>query len=187
MILPVRDRPLLDQVDDVVRKVAGLFRAHGFEMLGRGLADVLGLRRVGDTNRLGVGGGMEWADVEIFARLARLPGYAPRTVHAIGNAFGFSTLCLSQFFPSAGIDVIDAGVEGANNREGIQLTRKIAESISANVSVYLGRSPQQTRKSTRVSGYQLMFIDGMHNPTQIEADFFGELPYLRLPGNYHDA
>ncbi len=47
-------------------------------------------------------------------------------INRIYEEFGYSAFCLAEIFQNAIIDVIDAEIEGEDNRLGSELTRQIA-------------------------------------------------------------
>jgi len=82
------------------------------------------------------------------------------------------------------IDVIDAEIEGEDNRRGSELTRQIADRYYPGVRLTIGFSPKDTPRAVRkqiietAAGYELVFIDGLHTNEQIIKDFEGIAPYL---------
>jgi hypothetical protein len=76
------------------------------------------------------------------------------------------------------VDVIDAEVEGAHNRVGSELTRRIIASDFTNVQLTVGFSPGDLGNAMRLPKYQFAFIDGLHTNEQMLADFRGVIPYL---------
>ena len=122
------------------------------------------------------GGGISVSDALLLAALARV--MSPAGVFIIGNSFGLSTFVLAELFPGAKIDVIDAEVEGAHNRVGSAVTRKIIASHFNNVQLTVGFSPGDVPRAMRLAKYQFAFIDGLHTNEQMLADFRGLLPYL---------
>lgn len=121
------------------------------------------------------GGGVPVTDAFMFLSLARL--YSPRNIFVIGNSFGLSTFILSDAFPSAQIDVIDAEIEGLDVELGSGLTRKIIASDFPNVKLTVGFSPADTPSAMRAKEYDFVFIDGLHTNEQMLLDFNGILPY----------
>lgn len=117
------------------------------------------------------GGGMSISDCLFFVALAKT--YTPASVFVVGNAFGLSTFVLADLFPSATVDVIDAEVEGQDNALGSTLTRTIAAKWFPNVRLTTGFSPQDVKRASRCSSYQLVFIDGLHTNEQMYSDFVG--------------
>jgi len=167
---PVEDGGLLKKTQQVFEQVRGLYVRHGFDFEPFGIGDAIKL-----TN-MTTGGGMEWADVELFLKLRDIQ--SPSSIYGIGNAFGFSTLVLASIFEKASIDIIDAGIEGKDNVAGIDLTNQIALEESLNVKVYKGFSPQDVPASMRSGIYQLAFIDGKHTPGNLRHDFAAILPHM---------
>lgn len=131
---------------------------------------------------LNTGGGFHESDIYLFIRISRL--LPARSIFIIGNAFGYSTFCLAEIFKEAYIDVIDAEVEGEDNKLGSEITRIIAQKYYPNVKLTIGLSPQDTPNAvspqimTQFGGYDLVFIDGLHTDEQIVKDFEGIFPFL---------
>lgn len=144
----------------------------------------LGATIVREKNRdkpLDTGGGFHETDLMLFLKIHDV--FPARSIFIIGNAFGYSTFCLGEIFREASIDVIDAEIEGEDNKVGSNLTRKIAERYYPSVRLSIGFSPEDTPKAVRKEvidsgGYELIFIDGLHTDDQIYKDFNGISPYL---------
>ena len=98
---------------------------------------------------------------------------------AVGNAFGLSTTCLSMIY-GVPVDVIDAEVEGQDNNEGSELTRRIALREGLDISLTIGASPVDTPRALRFpeTGYDLVFLDGFHTDRQLFLDAGAITPYL---------
>ncbi|MCX7973938.1 MAG: hypothetical protein N3B16_05490 [Candidatus Aminicenantes bacterium] len=63
--------------------------------------------------------------------------------------FGYSTFCLSELFKGALIDVIDAEIEGEDNKKGAEITKNIAKKYYPHVKLTIGFSPQDTPRAVR--------------------------------------
>jgi predicted O-methyltransferase YrrM len=124
---------------------------------------------------LETGGGISIADLAFFVGLRHV--FAPARIFVVGNAFGYSAFVLAEIFPDAGIDVIDAGIEGTCNQLGNDVTLAISEEIYKNVRLTIGTSPQDVPNAARFSAYDLIFIDGQHSNDAQRNDFIGLLPY----------
>ena len=81
------------------------------------------------------------------------------------------------------VDVIDAEVEGQDNNEGSELTRRIALREGLDISLTIGASPVDTPRALRFpeTGYDLVFIDRFHTDHQLYLDATGVFPYLLYP------
>lgn len=121
------------------------------------------------------GAGIPFGDVELFVRLAQI--FRPSSIYGVGNAFGFSTLVLSNVFSGALLDIIDAGL-GADGLAGIHLTNEIAAANGLDIHVHHGISPRDVRASQRKRTYELAFIDGNHYPRHLKGDFHAILPNM---------
>jgi len=120
-------------------------------------------------------GGFTISDAFFFMQLQR--SYEAKAIFIVGNSFGLSTFVLSEIYPIALVDAIDAEVEGLEARRGTELTRQIAARYFPNVQVTVGFSPQNIDLARRSAQYDLMFIDGYHSNEQMLLDFNGLLPY----------
>ncbi|NPV82109.1 MAG: class I SAM-dependent methyltransferase [Candidatus Aminicenantes bacterium] len=144
----------------------------------------LGATIIHDKKRnrnLDTGGGFHGTDLMLFLAIRDI--FPARSIFIIGNAFGYSTFCLAEVFGEAKVDVIDAEIEGEDNKVGSNLTRKIAERYYPSVRLTIGFSPEDTPRAVRkevidTGGYELIFIDGLHTNDQIYKDFNGISPYL---------
>jgi len=108
------------------------------------------------------------ADIELFLEIREKINV--KNIYIIGNAFGYSTFVLSNIFPKAKIDVIDAECEGNDNRLGLEITRKIIEKNKLDINLFIGFSPEDVERSMRTNKYELIFIDGLHTKEQIRKD-----------------
>ena len=108
------------------------------------------------------------ADIELFLEIREKVNI--KNIYIIGNAFGYSTFVLSNIFPKAKIDVIDAECEGNDNRLGSEITRKIIENNKLDINLFIGFSPEDVERSMRTNKYELIFIDGLHTKEQIRKD-----------------
>lgn len=152
------------------------YSRHGYTLdLGNPSALFSKLHKDGDY--LSTGGGLPVTDMAMFSTIARAKPDLP-SWFIIGNAFGLSTCLLADLFPNAIIDVIDAEIEGLNNKTGSALTRAIAAESFPNVKLTTGFSPKDLSKATRLDTYSAAFIDGLHTNEQMLADFKGILPLL---------
>lgn len=128
------------------------------------------------------GFGFHDTDIELFLKISEK--LKAKSIFIIGNAFGYSTFILSEIFNDAAVDVIDAEVEGEDNKKGSELTRLIANKYYPNVRLTIGFSPQDLAKAVRpglmqdLRGYELIFVDGLHTDEQQLKDFRGMIPFL---------
>ena len=173
----VPDGPKCDGGLLVLPKVIKGYEDHGFHVdLGNPSRLYATLREQSTGAEQGCGGGISVTDLALFTGLARV--LSPSAIFVIGNAFGYSTFTLAELFPFAIVDAIDAECEGAENARGSELTRRIAASNYPNVSLTIGYSPQDLRRAMRSPSYQLAFVDGLHTPEQMVADYLGLEPFL---------
>src|ERR1700678_962907 len=91
--------------------------------------------------RFDTGGGIGITDVAFLLGLRQV--FNPQNIICIGNASGYGTFCIAEIFENAYIDVMDAEVNGKNNSDGSELTRKISSKYYNNrVSLITGFCPQ---------------------------------------------
>lgn len=149
---------------------SGLFRRH-FQHGSRG--DQLAMSWLFRKGvKLSTGGGIGFAEMFFFSMLC--PVVQPRTIFVVGNAFGLSTILLALLNPDAKVVAIDAGIEGGDNDEGTDLTRRIANEENLAIEVIRGFSPSDVPQAVeRYLGgvLDLVFIDGLHTNAQQKLDF----------------
>lgn len=96
-------------------------------------------------------------------------------------------------FPNAKIVALDAGVEGKDNMQGIELTNHIANEEGFNTIVEYGFSPQNTKEIVEKhfgnEKIDFVFIDGLHTNEQLLKDFYGVLDFCHKETLflYHDV
>src|SRR5580704_2531541 len=115
------------------------------------------------TNGLGI------ALQEIYFLECLFARFRPRSVFAIGNSLGWSTLALALANPDARVLAIDAGTD-RHAREGIHFTNRIAEEEGLPVSVVAGASPgdvAQILRDQEMPPVEFAFIDGYHTVEQV--------------------
>lgn len=168
------------KIEDIVEKVKRAYEEEGFQIR----KDSFGATVLYDKKNkriLQTGCGFHDSDIKLFLIISDI--MPVKSIFIIGNAFGYSTFCLSEIFKYALIDVIDAEVEGEDNKRGSEITRIISKKHYPNVRLTIGFSPQDTPKAIRPEiksqgGYDLVFIDGLHTDEQIIKDFDGIMPFL---------
>lgn len=168
------------KIEDIVEKVKRAYEEEGFSIKKNSLGATV-LYNKKNKRMLQTGGGFHDTDIKLFLTIAE--AMPVKSIFIIGNAFGYSTFCLSEIFKEALIDVIDAEVEGDDNKKGSEITRTIAKKHYPNVRLTIGFSPQDTPKAVHpeikaLGGYDLVFIDGLHTDEQIIKDFDGIVPFL---------
>lgn len=132
------------------------------------------LKKNNQNLELSTGGGIHITEIYFLESLASLhPNIS--NIYIVGNAFGFSTIILSLLFPYAKVVAIDAGIEGEDNMQGIELTNHICEKNKLNASVFYGFSPQNNKtiidQAFPNQKLDLVFIDGLHTNKQLLLDF----------------
>ena len=149
-------------------KVVDAYAQFGYQVLLSN-PDCLPTRLAKDGRLLEVSYAISLTDILVFNWIA---GSAPwRRALVIGNAFGFSTFVIAALCPGCFVDVIDAEVEGRENKVGSDLTRQIAKKFFPGVQLTKGFSPQDLPKACRFDRYDFIFIDGMHTDGQLIKDF----------------
>jgi predicted O-methyltransferase YrrM len=153
-----------------IKKVVKSYNAQGFEV-GLGNPDCL-LTRLSRKGRIvNASAAISISDIQVFQWIADTSPWGRSLV--IGNSFGFSTFIIAGLCPGCYVDVIDAEVEGSENRLGSELTRKIAERDFPGVHLTIGFSPNDLPNACRFNNYDFIFIDGLHTNDQLVADFNG--------------
>ena len=117
-------------------------------------------------------------DEIFFLQCLAEAGLNPSRIFGIGNAFGWSSVLLSLLWPKSRVVIIDAGIEGSDNNEGIFLTNQIAIQEDLNLSVIKGFSPKDVDWiiNKHLGGkIDLVFVDGLHTEYQQKMDFRASL------------
>ena len=154
----------------MIKKVIESYNAQGYEVI-LGNPDCLATRLCKDGRIINASFAISMSDIQVFQWIAGISPWHRALV--IGNSFGFSTFIIAGLCPGCYVDVIDAEVEGSENRLGSELTRKIAESDFSGVCLTIGFSPQDLSKACRFNNYDFIFIDGLHTNEQLVTDFHG--------------
>lgn len=153
-----------------IARVIEAYRAFGYEVL-LGTPDCLPTRLQKDGRIVNASFAISLTDILVFQWIA---GISPwQRAFIIGNSFGFSTFVVASLCPGCFVDVIDAEVEGNENRLGSELTYKIAQHHFPGVCLTIGFSPQELAKACRFNDYEFILIDGLHTDQQLVADFRG--------------
>ena len=162
----------------VLPRLLSLYEGRGFTVStglnplhheGAPLAPFTWLLRDGKpfTNGLGI------ALQEIYFLECLFAEFHPRSMFAIGNSFGFSTIALALLNPQARVVAIDSGFD-QNALEGIALTRTIAEAAGLDVAVAVATSPGDVAATVAAHAAgppEFAFVDGYHSNEQIVTDF----------------
>jgi len=138
--------------------------------------------------KLRTGGGIALGEVYLLEEICA--AVQPKRIFIIGNAFGWSTFAFALARPEAEVVALDAGIEGHDNKAGIELTNQIAGKEGMRVKCVFGFSPQDVPKAvTELSAApDLVFIDGLHTDEQLMLDF--EASHAVAPNAlylYHDV
>jgi predicted O-methyltransferase YrrM len=155
---------------DAIKKVIESYNARGYQVI-LGNPDCLLTRLFKDGRVINASFAVSMSDIQVFKWIADMSPWQHALI--IGNSFGFSTFIIAELCPGCYVDVIDAEVEGSENRLGSELTRKIAERDFPSVRLTIGFSPQDLPKACRFNDYDFIFIDGLHTNEQLIADFNG--------------
>jgi predicted O-methyltransferase YrrM len=153
-----------------IKKVVESYNAQGYQVV-LGNPDCFLTRLRKNERIVDVSAAISMSDIQVFQWIADICPWQRALV--IGNSFGFSTFVIAELCRDCYVDVIDAEVEGSDNRLGSELTRKIAECEFPRVRLTIGFSPQDLFKACRFNDYDLIFIDGLHSNEQLVADFEG--------------
>jgi hypothetical protein len=119
------------------------------------------------TNGLGI------ALQEIYFFECLFSRFRPKSIFAIGNSLGWSTLALGLLNPTARVLAIDAGFD-RHAADGIRLTNQIAEAEGLKVRAVVGLSPRDVPDILRdeaMPPVEFAFVDGYHTADQVHADF----------------
>ena len=137
------------------------------------------------TNGLGI------ALQEIYFLECLFERFHPKSVFAIGNSLGWSSLALALANPEARVLAIDAGTD-RHAQEGIRLTNRIAAEEGLRVSAIAGSSPgdvAQILRDQSMPPIDFAFVDGYHTVEQVVLDF-GAVSQAAAPGCvylFHDV
>lgn len=121
------------------------------------------------TNGLGI------AMQEIYFLECLFERFHPRSIFAIGNSTGWSSLALALLNPQARIVAIDAGFD-RNALAGIEFTNSVAAAERLDLRAVKALSPQDIPSVFReqmTSPIEFAFIDGYHSVEQVVLDFAG--------------
>ena len=119
------------------------------------------------TNGLGI------ALQEIYFLECLFARFHPKTIFAIGNSLGWSTLALALATPEARVLAIDAGTD-RHAEEGIRLTNHIATEEGLPATVVAGSSPRDVARilhDQNMPQIEFAFVDGYHSAEQVVLDF----------------
>jgi hypothetical protein len=144
----------------------GLYPPHFFNFSG-----AAGTVLEKDDIKLLTGGGIGLDEVHFLDDLCE--ALSPQGVFVIGNTFGWSTFAFA-FSQSSKVVALDAGIEGLDNMSGIKLTNYIAQQEKLKVQCVYGRSPDDVKTTilnNMIAPPTLVFIDGLHENTQLIKDF----------------
>ncbi len=117
------------------------------------------------------GGGI--AITEILCIETLIAAKPPANILVIGNAFGWSTLALAVAAPGARVVALD-WCPRQEEREGINLTNRLAKKAGLNAMAVEGKSPEDVASLAAdyfPSPVDLVFIDGGHTNDQQRLDF----------------
>lgn len=154
----------------IIKKIIESYNAQGYQVV-LGNPDFLPSLLRKDEGRINASYAISMSDIQVFQWIATISPWHRALI--IGNAFGFSTFIIAGLCPGCYVDVIDAEVEGSENRLGSELTRRIAEHEFPGVRLTIGFSPKDLPKACRFDKYEFIFIDGLHTNGQLIADFQG--------------
>jgi predicted O-methyltransferase YrrM len=119
------------------------------------------------TNGLGI------ALQEIYFLECLFARFQPRSLFAIGNSLGWSTLALGLLNPGGSVLAIDAGLD-RHSQAGITFTNRVAQQEGVRARVVAGTSPQDVAHILHTEGMlsiEFAFIDGYHSTDQVQRDF----------------
>jgi hypothetical protein len=117
------------------------------------------------TNGLGI------ALQEVYFLECLFARFHPKSVFAIGNSLGWSTLALALANPQARVLAIDAGFD-RHSRAGIDFTNRVAAEEGLAVRAVIGKSPEDVTPILRdeaMPPVEFAFIDGYHAIEQVPA------------------
>lgn len=122
-------------------------------------------------------------EIRIFYDICQL--VQPKTTYVIGNAFGFSTMCLATAWPEGKVVAIDNWSEGEFGQRARELTLKLIEEnrLGDRVMIHTGSSPGDTPAALARLGAEvpltMVLIDGLHTEEAGRADFAAVRSHLR--------
>jgi predicted O-methyltransferase YrrM len=128
---------------------------------------------------------------EIYFLECLFTRFHPKTIFAIGNSLGWSTLALALANPEARVLAIDAATDRLA-RDGIRFTNAIAVEEGLAVTVIEAHSPEDICRVCRDAGLppvEFALIDGYHAVEQVVLDFRA-LRQVAAPGCvylFHDV
>src|SRR5580692_228928 len=149
----------IDIITGLNPSLFGDFGAAGFTWFIKGRESL--------TNGLGIGA------QEVYFLECLLDRFHPKSVFAIGNSLGWSTLAMALANPEGRVLAIDAGFD-ARAREGIDFTNRVAEAENMTIRVVAGKSPDDVAtviNDAEMPPIEFAFIDGTHSVEQVQVDF----------------
>jgi hypothetical protein len=117
--------------------------------------------------------GLGIAPLEIYFLECLLARLQPRTIFAIGNSTGWSSLALALIAPQARTVAIDAGFD-RHSLAGIDFTNRIAREERLGLVALKAVSPQDVAATARAhlpGPIEFAFVDGYHSNEQVVKDF----------------
>ena len=157
----------------VLPKLMQIFRDHGYQPLTGYNSYFFQNHRYAPFTRLLSGDGQLLGHAGLaLQEVMFIEGFrdylAPKSVFAIGNAYGWSSIALSLIFPAARVAALDP------LSEGIELTNSLASENGLSLTAIVGSSPNDVAGTIErhLSGrIDLALIDAMHTNEAVLADF----------------
>jgi hypothetical protein len=162
----------------ILRRLIGLFESRGIQIStglspwqfdNLSLANFTWFLKDGRSLTNGLGIAMQ----EIYFLECLFERFRPKTIFAIGNSTGWSSVALALLNPEARVVAIDAGFD-RNALAGIDFTNRLAAEEGLDLRAVKALSPQDVDAVVREympGAIDFAFVDGYHTAEQVVLDF----------------
>lgn len=119
------------ECEELTERVNGYYSEKGYTIDTYKEGMLRGIHYIKDK---ATGGAICNSDVELMFWIKKM--MTIKSIFAVGNAFGYSTIILGEIWKGIPLDVIDAEVEGADNHLGSEITWAIAKDKGLNIRAF---------------------------------------------------
>lgn len=124
--------------------------------------------------------GLSWLPEDLCITLAINEALPIKTVYSVGNAIGYSTMCILTAIPGSVVDGIDPDSPTYGTGKATALSKLVLQkNYPGRWSLTCGFSPDDVPRSVPKGRlYDFVFIDGEHSATQALKDAEAVIPFL---------